>query len=222
MSRTYLQRHGRLLTKGGDDASDHRAVLWSGRASGDGRGVPSSRRAWGAPEQGGADVPHRDAGPRSVAGLAAGGGSDACRDGEHGRLLAPGLRRPRGAFRADRRERTAHPQRAGAQDRCEGFRVDRRSGSARPDRQELRAAPAAAGAARVAALSPQAGGEPVGRTQPAPEAPGNRQHQAGERRQRRLRGVRPRDAPGDDRGRGLSRGDGRSRQGASCAASAPI
>ena len=33
-------------------------------------------------------------------------------------------------------------------------RVDRRSGSTRPDRQELRAAPAAAGAARVAALPP--------------------------------------------------------------------
>ena len=83
-----------------------------------------------------------------------GSGSDARRDGEHGRLLASGLCCPGGAFRADRRQRTAHPQRAGAQDRCEGFRVDRRSGSTRPDRQELRAAPAAAGAARVAALPP--------------------------------------------------------------------
>ena len=40
----------------------------------------------------------------------------------------------------------------------------------------------------------------------------DRQHQAGERRFRRFRRVRPRDAPGADRGRGLSRGDGRSRQ----------
>src|SRR5271170_3448013 len=62
-------------------------------------------------------------------------------------------------------------------------------------------------------LPPQAGGEPGGRTQPAPEAPGDRQHQAGEHRQRRLRRVRPRDAPGADRGRGLGRGDGGSRQG---------
>ena len=196
VSRTYLQRHGRLLTEGGDDASDHRAVLRPGRASGDACRVPPGGRAWSATEQGGADVSHRDAGPRSAAGLAVGSGSDARRDGEHGRLLAPGLRRPRGAFRADRRQRPAHPQRAGAQDRCEGFRVDRRSGATRPDRQELRAAPAAAGTARAAALPPQAGGEPGGRTQPAPEAPGDRQHQAGEHRQRRLRRVRPRDCSG--------------------------
>ena len=65
----------------------------------------------------------------------------------------------------------------------------------------------------LAALPPQAGGEPGGRTQPAAEAAGDRQHQAGERRFRRLRRVRPRDAPGADRGRGLARGDGRSRQG---------
>jgi hypothetical protein len=69
----------------------------------------------------------------------------------------------------------------GAQDRREGFRMDRRSGAARPDRQKLPAAPAVAGSARFAALSPQACGEPSGRTQPAPEAPGDRQHQAGER-----------------------------------------
>src|SRR5271156_2220980 len=55
-------------------------------------------------------------------------------------------------------------------------------------------------------------GEPGGRTQPAPEAPGDRQHQAGERHERRLRRIRPRDAPGADRGQGLGRGDGRSRQ----------
>src|SRR5215469_10895142 len=73
--------------------------------------------------------------------------------------------------------------------------------------------PAAAGAARTAALPPQAGGEPGGRTQPAPEAPGDRQHQVGERRFRRFRRLRPRDAPGADCGRGLARGDGRSRQG---------
>ena len=184
--------------------------------------MPSDRRAWGATDQGGADVSHRDAGPRSVARLAEGGGSDACRDGEHGRLLAPGLCRPGGAFRADRRQRPAHPQRAGAQDRCEGFRVVRRSGATRPDRQELRAAPAAAGTARAAALPPQAGGEPGGRTQPAPEAAGDRQHQAGERRQRCLRRIRPRDAPGADRGRGLGRRRWRISPRVSCAASAPI
>ena len=71
----------------------------------------------------------------------------------------------------------------------------------------------AAGAARAAALPPQAGRKPDGRTQPAPEASGNHQHQAGERRFRRLRRVRPGDAPGADRGRGLARGDGRSRPG---------
>ena len=119
---------------------------------------------------------------------------DPRRHGEHGRLLAPGLRRPRRVFRPHRRQRPAYPQRAGAQDRREGFRVDRRSGSARPDRQELRAAAAAAGTARVVALSPQAGGKPGGRTQPAPEAPGDRQRQARKRRFRRFRRVRPRDA----------------------------
>jgi transposase len=40
----------------------------------------------------------------------------------------------------------------------------------------------------------------------------DRQHQAGERCFRRFRRVRPRDAPGADRRRGLPRGDGRSRQ----------
>ena len=57
------------------------------------------------------------------------------------------------------------------------------------------------------------GGEPGGRAQPAAEAPRDRQHQAGERRFRRLRRVRPRDAPGADRGRDLGRSDSRSRQG---------
>jgi transposase len=41
----------------------------------------------------------------------------------------------------------------------------------------------------------------------------DRQHQAGECRQRRLRRVQPRDAPSADRGRDLGRGDGGSRQG---------
>ena len=40
----------------------------------------------------------------------------------------------------------------------------------------------------------------------------DRQHLAGERHERRLRRIRPRDAPGADRGQGLGRGDGRSRQ----------
>src|SRR3954452_2864979 len=44
-----------------------------------------------------------------------------------------------------------------------------------PPLRELRELPA---------LSRQAGGKPGGRTQPAPEAPGNGQHQAGERRNR--------------------------------------
>ena len=67
-----------------------------------------------------------------------------------------GLRRLGRTFRGDRRQRPAHPQRAGAQDRREGCRVDRRSGPARVDREELRAAPAAAGNARAVALPPQA------------------------------------------------------------------
>ena len=46
-----------------------------------------------------------------------------------------------------------------------------------------------AGTARASPLSAQGGGEPGGQTQPAPEALGNRQHQAGERRFRRFRRV---------------------------------
>src|SRR5271165_1439508 len=79
------------------------------------------------------------------------------------------------------RQRSAHPQRAGAQDGREGCRVDRRSGPARADRKELRAAPATAGNARAVALPPQAHREPSGRAQPAAEASGNGQHQAGAR-----------------------------------------
>src|SRR5215472_7926363 len=60
VSRTYLQRHGRLLTEGGDDASDHRTMLWSGRASGDGRGLRSGRRARDATEE---DPMRVDGGP---------------------------------------------------------------------------------------------------------------------------------------------------------------
>ena len=40
------------------------------------------------------------------------------------------------------------------------------------------------------------------------EAPGDGQHQAGQRRQRRLRGFRARHVEGSDRGRRLGRGDG--------------
>src|SRR5271165_4728964 len=61
---------------------------------------------------------------------------------------------------------------------------------------------------RELALSPQAGGKPGGRAQPAPEAPGDGQHQAGQRRQRRLRSFRARHVEGSDRGRRLGRGDG--------------
>src|SRR5690349_4347908 len=53
--------------------------------------------------------------------------------------------------------------------------MDCRSGPAWPDRQELRATASVAGVAGTPALSPQAGGKPGGRTQPAPEAPGNGQ-----------------------------------------------
>ena len=74
VSRAYLRRHGRLPTEGGEDASAHRAVLWVGRASGDGRSVPYGRRAGHSIEQGGAHVSNGDARPRSLAGLAEGGG----------------------------------------------------------------------------------------------------------------------------------------------------
>ena len=50
MSRTYLQRHGRLLIEGGHDATD-RAVLWPGGVSVDGRGVPSGRRPGAQPNK---------------------------------------------------------------------------------------------------------------------------------------------------------------------------
>src|SRR5271166_1259264 len=58
---------------GGDDAGDYRAVLWVGRAPGDGRCVSSDRRARGSTDQGGAHVPDGDTRPRSLAGLAAAG-----------------------------------------------------------------------------------------------------------------------------------------------------
>ena len=52
--------------------------------------------------------------------------------------------------------------------------------------------------------------------------PGDRQHQAGERRSRRLRRVWPRDAPGADRGRDPRPWRWPISPGASCAANAPI
>ena len=51
-------------------------------------------------------------------------------------------------------------------------------------------------------------GRAGGRAQPAPEAPGDGQHQAGQRRQRRLRSFRARHVEGSDRGQRLGRGDG--------------
>jgi len=167
VSRTYLRRHGRLLRKGGADASTDRAVLRARRAPGNGGRLSADRRGGRTGAQGGAHVSHGEAGTRSAARLAHGGGGDACRDGEHRRLLAPGLCRAGGARRADRRQCPSHPQRARAQDRREGRRVDRRSGPPRADRQELCAARTIARAARVAALSPQTHRGPSGGTQPS-------------------------------------------------------
>src|SRR5215472_13404294 len=78
------------------------------------------------------------------------GGTHACRDGEHRRVLATGLRHPRRPIRRDRRQCTADQERTGAQDRCEGRRVDRRTGVLWPDPAELCAG---AAAVRPAALS---------------------------------------------------------------------
>ena len=179
--------------------------------------MPYDRRARRSIEQGGAHVSNGDAGSRSLAGLARGGGGHACQHGEHRRLLAPGLCRPGGTLRSDRRQRSAYPQRAWTQDRREGRRVDRRSGAPWADRQELRAAAPVARAARSAALSAQARREPGRRTQSPVEASGNGQHQAGERDERRFRRLRPGHAQGADRRRRLSRGDGGSRQGPAAA-----
>src|SRR4051795_6922992 len=83
VSRTYLRRHGRLLRKGGADASTHRAVLRARRAPGNGGRLSADRRGRGTGAQGSAHVWHGEAGTRSVARLAHGGGGDACRRGEH-------------------------------------------------------------------------------------------------------------------------------------------
>ncbi len=111
---------------------------WPGRASGDGGGVLLIG-APGVGRQGSAHVPTmtRDL---KRARLAEGGGRDPRRHGEHRRLLAAGLCRAGRALRARRRQRPAHQERAGAQDRREGRRVDRRAGAPRADPQELRAA----------------------------------------------------------------------------------
>src|SRR5215208_7123716 len=44
VSRPYLRRHGRLLRKGGADASNHRAVLRARRAPGNGGRLSADRR----------------------------------------------------------------------------------------------------------------------------------------------------------------------------------
>src|SRR3954467_3346792 len=85
----------------------------------------------------------------------------------------------------------SHPQRARAQDRREGRRVDRRSGPPRADRQELCAARAVTRVARTVALSPQTHRGASGGTQPSSAAAGDGQYQAGERDERRLRRLRP-------------------------------
>src|ERR1041385_5595851 len=77
-----LRRHGRLSRKGGADARTDRAVLRARCAPGNGGRLSADWRGGRTGAQGSAHVSHGEAGTRSVARLAHGGGGDACRDGE--------------------------------------------------------------------------------------------------------------------------------------------
>ena len=86
----------------------------------------------------------------------------------------------------------------------------------RSDRQELRTAATAAGACASSSRYRRKLVESQAAERKLLKLPKDRHRQAGERRQRPLRRVRPRDAPGADRRRGFGRGDGRFARGQLC------
>ena len=127
------------------------------RASGERRGVHSGRRARAQPNMEAPTFRAHGAGPRALRDWLWEAGATHTLGWRARASPAPGLRRPRGAFRADRRQCPAHARRAGAQDRY-GKDSEWTADLVRwSDRQELRTAATAAGsfarAARATAAS---------------------------------------------------------------------
>ncbi len=127
----------------GGDRGSHRRTLCRSRHPSGQRGrlcVDRGRRLQAAP--GDPYLLNHDPGLARAAGLAPGVGRHAGRDGEHWRLLEAGACDPGRPVRADRRQRSPHPQRARTQDRCAGCGVDRRPAPPWADPAKLRAAAA--------------------------------------------------------------------------------
>src|SRR5829696_884291 len=114
-------------------------MLCSGGAQKDCCGLPDrggdARRA----SKGDPDVRDDDRGSLGAVGLAGSGWVHACGDGEHRSLLEADLQPAGGGFHPAFDQCSAHQDRPGPQDRCQGLRVDRRVPQARPVAGKLRA-----------------------------------------------------------------------------------
>src|SRR5271166_3465739 len=128
----------------GDVASTMRGI---GRASEGDRGLPADCvRPKGSIGVGA--VCDHDAGPFGAVGVAGRDQDHPCGDGSDGRLLEAGLARAVPRLQPDSRQRLAHPQRAGPQERRQRRDLDRRPSRPRADPRQFRAAAADPGPAR--------------------------------------------------------------------------
>src|SRR5208337_4681131 len=128
----------------GDVASTMRGI---GRASEGDRGLPADCvRPKGSIGVGA--VCDHDAGPFGAVGVAGRDQDHPCGDGGDGRLLEAGLARAVPRLQPGSRQRLAHPQRAGPQERRQRRDLDRRPSRPRADPRQFRAAAADPGPAR--------------------------------------------------------------------------
>jgi hypothetical protein len=156
----------------------HRLCLLrrSGRAQGNGRrhGAPPPGQRQGAAAH--AHLRHHDRATAGVGRLVGSGRRDPPGHGIDRGLLEADLEPAGGPLRNLVGQRPAHQARAGAQDRRPGQRMDRAVAAVRFAARQLRAADAAAGAARADPPAAAVGaGQGVG-GQPHPEGARGRQH----------------------------------------------
>ena len=119
----------------------------TGRASEGDRGLPADRVRPQGPIGVGAVCDH-DAGPSGAVGVAGRGQGDARGDGGDGGLLEAGLACAVPRFQPGSRQRLAHSQRTGPQERRQRCDLDRRPSRPRSDPRQFRAAAADPGTAR--------------------------------------------------------------------------
>src|SRR5271157_2886402 len=139
--------------------------------------------------QAGAHLRHHHTRSSWLTGMVALGRLHSCGHGKHRGVLEADLRHFGRSVRDSRRQCSAREEGPWSQDRRERRGMDRGFALPRVAARQFRSAQAHPRTPRLGTLPPQAGGKPVGRTQPPAESARYRQHQAGQRSQRCVRGF---------------------------------